>query len=545
MSQCYFKGFLHHVARHETADMLVIDLIQHHIEQHCKRQLYTNPDTAKLVDMCCQRLQLEHSVLNVTCGDITSRHLHSYIGLRPPACNTTEDLEDSNMHYVSDIIPHLPALDEGQAAIFSSLTCANVSGYHFLTGPPGTGKTLVIKHIINELVLQGKKVCVAATTGAAANRIAEKAATVHSLFALNPAMMYLTPLMPNHEMYAVLRNADYLILDEVSMLTSTMLNCIHHRLSAISSTRGDSAPPFPPVLLVGDMLQLPPVCHCKLSTTDGPICKACHISASPVASSFQLHELSTPHRCTDPEYLGFLQHIRTLPPTDPMLSATLQHRVVSDVDRDEGVLNASTVLCSHVEDTLTYNRRCLISGFCADDIVRVSCNTNVDDGSPLQEWRDNIVTNQCIAEIAVNAKVIVTANVKHMARNGDMGRVVAYKMFANKPEVCRIDVLVERTQKTITFRRSTYYYRAHMGEKFHVATFPLLLGYAITVHRAQGLSLPGPVLIDLRNGFAPGLAYVAFSRVTDPNLLRVTARTVDKRNFVPCVDFLRQVMHMN
>ena len=81
ISHCYFKGFLHHVARDTNSDMLVLDLIQHHVEAHCKRHLYTNPDTAKLVDMCCERLQLEHSVLNVTCCNITSEHLHGYIGL--------------------------------------------------------------------------------------------------------------------------------------------------------------------------------------------------------------------------------------------------------------------------------------------------------------------------------------------------------------------------------------------------------------------------------------------------------------------------------
>ena len=207
-----------------------------------------------------------------------------------------------------------------------------------------------------------------------------------------------------------------------------------------------------------------------------------------------------------------------------MRASVLGNYVVPDSQRYREATNVSAVLCSHVEDIIEYNKHCLQTKFSAEEIHPVTSNTNIQDDSPLQQWRDSTIQNNCISHIALNARVIVTANIKHMARNGDLGIIVGYKMFAQKPEICRIDVLIERTGKTIIFRRSTYFYRAHMGEKFHVATFPLLLGYAITVHRAQGMSLSG-ILIDLQNGFAPGLAYVAFSRVTDPRCMEVTARS--------------------
>ena len=52
--------------------------------------------------------------------------------------------------------------------------------------------------------------------------------------------------------------------------------------------------------------------------------------------------------------------------------------------------------------------------------------------------------------------------------------------------------------------RSFYVYRKQ---------FPLILAYAVTIHKCQGLSLNNAI-IDLSNKvFSPGLAYVALSRV--------------------------------
>eukprot|EP00955_Chlamydomonas_euryale_P079702 363330-Chlamydomonas_euryale.AAC.19 len=55
--------------------------------------------------------------------------------------------------------------------------------------------------------------------------------------------------------------------------------------------------------------------------------------------------------------------------------------------------------------------------------------------------------------------------------------------------------------------------RAHAGGWFFKCAFQLALAYAITGHASQGATIPGPVLNDVRSGFAPGLVYVTLSRV--------------------------------
>ena len=72
-----------------------------------------------------------------------------------------------------------------------------------------------------------------------------------------------------------------------------------------------------------------------------------------------------------------------------------------------------------------------------------------------------------------------------------------------------------------TLRRTSYDLLRIENQCFRKATFPLLLGYAMTVHRAQGATLRSPVLVYIRNAFAPALAYVALSRVDSVSRLRI------------------------
>ena len=71
-------------------------------------------------------------------------------------------------------------------------------------------------------------------------------------------------------------------------------------------------------------------------------------------------------------------------------------------------------------------------------------------------------------------------------------------------------------------------------EKIVVGTYtnlPIRLGYAVTIHKAQGLTLP-EVNIDFGYGaFAPGMAYVAFSRATSTKGLRLL-RPVKERDII-------------
>jgi exodeoxyribonuclease V alpha subunit len=128
-----------------------------------------------------------------------------------------------------------------QAGIIMALT----HPVSILTGGPGTGKTTSLRALIRVLTLKKKRVILAAPTGRAAKRLSEatgiEAKTLHRLLQLRPGSQ---PLYDRNNPLP----ADMLIVDEVSMLDTLLMNSL---LKGVATGTH--------VLLVGDADQLPSV----------------------------------------------------------------------------------------------------------------------------------------------------------------------------------------------------------------------------------------------------------------------------------------------
>lgn len=142
----------------------------------------------------------------------------------------------------------------------------------FLTGKAGTGKTTFLKYITQKT---HKKTIIAAPTGIAA--LNAGGVTLHSQFQLPLASFiptkqeFHTHLNANFETQStilrhfrmsndkrsIIREAELLIIDEVSMLRADILDAIDHILKHIR--RNQKSFGGLQVLFIGDMMQLPPI----------------------------------------------------------------------------------------------------------------------------------------------------------------------------------------------------------------------------------------------------------------------------------------------
>jgi exodeoxyribonuclease V alpha subunit len=162
----------------------------------------------------------------------------------PPERGNLAELQQINVPVMFDYLAskaNLLLAEQQRAGIVMALT----HPISVLTGGPGTGKTTSLRALIRVLTLKNKRVILAAPTGRAAKRLSEatgiEAKTLHRLLQLRPGSQ---PLYNRDNPLP----ADMLIIDEVSMLDTLLMNNL---LKSVSTGTH--------VLLVGDADQLPSV----------------------------------------------------------------------------------------------------------------------------------------------------------------------------------------------------------------------------------------------------------------------------------------------
>jgi hypothetical protein len=77
---------------------------------------------------------------------------------------------------------------------------------------------------------------------------------------------HVQPLQELSVEFQILKETHIIIIDEMSMMTSTLLQSIETRLHQIENDKNEQYR-SKLMILVGDRTQLPAICHCHLSNT--------------------------------------------------------------------------------------------------------------------------------------------------------------------------------------------------------------------------------------------------------------------------------------
>lgn len=230
-------------------------------------------------------------------------------------------------------------------------------------GGPGTGKTRLAEAIVSRILHHGKNVSCAAPTGVAASLLYQ-GRTLHNLFALPtkrsqgiPTDTILEPLRLDQLTKGRLRfnDASLLIIDEMSMIDTTLLYHIHTRLQEFTGSEKDFG--GIPIILMGDMFQLPPCpgepmykTVFKEFVTDSkihPSHQGCELF-----TSFSYYELKEQMRSRDPQHTNLISAMRTNPDFKQVAPKLLKHlRVIhrDDIINDPSWIEAPIIVTSNYE----------------------------------------------------------------------------------------------------------------------------------------------------------------------------------------------------
>ena len=364
-------------------------------------------------------------------------------------------------------MPTPPTCSPDQAAALER-ACAG-AGPFFITGPAGSGKSFLIKRLIERL---GARNCVVtASTGMAAQLIGGR--TLHSFIGLIPGR----GLVNSAHIDWRVRECNTLIIDEFSMVNAEILRALCERLARANHQ--------PRVVAVGDLLQLRPV-------------EGAPVTASPVWEQFTALELTANHRQADKEFLDVLGDIRRSELT-PRVREFIAARTVAAPDP------TSLCLFAHRATAAAQNQAQLaeLPGATLESRAKVTfTKKGVDAEKELTQIRFPRVL-----QLKDGARVVLLTNTDKWV-NGSTGTV---RCVVPGAVTVRLDsgaeVSVERAESELLDGSGQ--------PKLRYSQYPLDLAWALTVHKAQGMTVDR-ACVNLTNHFAPGQTYVAASRCRTP-----------------------------
>ena len=391
----------------------------------------------------------------------------------------------------------------------------------FLTGKAGTGKTTLLREIIQTT---HKNTVVVAPTGIAA--LNAGGVTIHSMFQLpfggfipdNSAPQFSDStkfetkatlrrhFKMNGVKKSVIRNMELLIIDEVSMLRSDLLDAMDYMMQSVRKKNT----PFGgvQVLFIGDLLQLPPVIRDEEWRTlktyyRGKFFFHSHV----VQQNPPLYiELSKIFRQTDDTFISVLNNLRNNQISQQDIQ-TLNKYVKPDFDlkANKGYITLTT----HNNKADTTNAQAL------EDLEGKLVVYHPDI---VGDFPEKIFPVEQQLQLKVGAQVMFVKNDLSADKNYFNGKMGIIKSLSSQ------EILVHFPEENKTIEVDKYEWKnirykvdetTKEIEEEVLGTFvhyPIKLAWAITVHKSQGLTFDKAAL-DVSQVFLPGQAYVALSRL--------------------------------
>jgi len=366
----------------------------------------------------------------------------------------------------------------------------------FITGGAGTGKSTFVRWAMQEF--KGSVLLGAPTANAA---IAVGGKTLHSLCQLPPGWIVKSHIkkVPKRK---ELTEAKLLIIDEISMVTANLLDGV----SAFLRVNRGVNEPFGglPVIMVGDMFQLPPVVRSNLNSLYTKVYGSPKFYNARCLqnSTYYGVELRKTYRQSDQTFVDILTKIREGVDLDNTIAelnkrCTITNRVRNGTvwlsPRNAEVDHRNQQELKRLRGTAR-SYRGLVSGRFHSDRFPAPKNLILKNGTQIMFTRNDT------AKRWINGSV------------GTIRRLLNDKIFVELAETGKlVDVgRVQWSDYQYAFNKKSFSIeRTEIGR---YRQFPLVPAWASTIHKSQGKTIER-VHLDLGSGsFETGQTYVALSR---------------------------------
>lgn len=432
----------------------------------------------------------------------------------------------------------------------------------FITGPGGSGKSFLIKNFVADAEEKKKVIKVCALTGCAAILLQCKATTLHMFSGIGLASKKNAQTV--EELFTKKRHKlknwrglEILIIDEVSMMSLKILLL----LDLIARKFYKKNVPFGglQVIFTGDFYQLSPVfSNCSEKEQEKEESMYCfqHELWDQLFTKENQIVLKTIYRQNDEALLKVLKYVRK-GQISPSTKAILQSRIFNDKDldlikkekvltilspikRDVEFINAKEYLKLDSSETeIAYNLFYVDLSAKNNDCEKEKNGVYMFElllksNEHLKREYDflaaNVIAEKCLKlKIGTHVMCVVNINVcgeLHIA-NGSQGIITGfnednlpYVKFNNSKDPILIDY---------------YIWKSEVHKMVGVSQIPLIYSWAITIHKAQGLTLENAIIDIGSNIFAYGQTYVALSRLKSLTGLYLTSFDYSKIKCNPLV----------
>lgn len=391
----------------------------------------------------------------------------------------------------------------------------------FLTGPGGCGKSAIIKYIIKDAENKNIELQVCALTGCATVLLGNKSRTIHSWSGIGVDNRSIEEVSEKIATSAPKRKnwcrTSVLIVDEISMMSKKMIEL----LDLTGKKCRKRCLPFGGIQVIfsGDFFQLPPVGSVDRETEmfcfESPVFK----KLFPKQNIIIFEKI---FRQKDPLYSKILNQIRKGMISNNSIKV-LTGCIKKEVNEEEII--KPTIIKPLKQDVDIINETSLKKIKGDTHVFKMEYvspkNNKATKEAIMYEFKQ--IESKIYVEkelvLKVGAQVMCVVNMmdaegKLLLCNGSQGVVIGFDVLLGYPIV--------QYRNGIKMTMSPHNWTSENIIDLQVKQVPLILSWAITIHKSQGASIEMAEIDAGSSIFAAGQTYVALSRVTSLEGLYLT-----------------------